>query len=169
MNDCKTTVYQNVGRAYSSYRQDAFAIFRQVGIPALVCEDLVQDVFMKLLMLDFIDVDKVKSLVATTAFHIRTDYLRHQALYYNKVVKEITRYAVCDCCDNTVEYHELEALERSSCLRLLPEDRKVYELHRFDNKKAKEIAAIMNITYRAVVCRLFRARKEIRKELSSQY
>lgn len=165
MNDNKTIVYQNVGKAYTLYRQDAFAIFRQTCIPVHICEDLVQEVFMKLLTLDFIDTGKIQSLVAVTAFHIRTDYMRHRSLYYNKVRKEITKNTAYGYYDNTVEYHELESLERTSCQRLPPKDRKVYELHRYDNKDTREIALIMNITNRAAECRLFRARKIVREEV----
>ena len=48
-------------------------------------------------------------------------------------------------------------------------NRKVYELSRFEEKSYNEIAEILNMSYRSVESRLYRARNEVRQTLRKVY
>lgn len=165
MNDSNPTAKQIVGEAYTKYYNETLAIFLQARIPLYICEDMVQDVFEKLLAIDIIDQARVKSLVAVIAYHIRTDYLRRRAMYRNRVEKDITRAMSTVYNDHTVACREIEAIEMDCCNRLNTVDSKVYKLSRYENKDTKEIAMIMDITPRAAEGHLFRARKKVREDV----
>ena len=48
-------------------------------------------------------------------------------------------------------------------------NRKVYELSRFEEQSYNEIAEILNMSYRSVESRLYRARNEVRQTLRKVY
>ena len=76
-----------IGKIYQDVRMEIFSIFRQACISEETCEDLVQEVFMKVLSLDVILEEHLKALVVTIAYQKRTDYLLHRT-YINKVKNE---------------------------------------------------------------------------------
>ena len=57
-NTMETTIQKKnreiIGATYHKIRHEIFSIFRQAGIEENICEDLVQDVFLKILGLDVI-------------------------------------------------------------------------------------------------------------------
>ena len=75
---------QIIGKIYQKIRHEIYSIFRQACIAEDTCDDMVQDVFEKILGLDIIIEDQLKGLAVQIAYQKRTDYLRHRALI-NKV------------------------------------------------------------------------------------
>ena len=53
---------QIIGETYKKVRQELFSIFRQACIDVDTCEDLVQDVFLKIMGLDIIIEDQLKGM-----------------------------------------------------------------------------------------------------------
>ena len=79
---------QMIGNIYQKVRQEIFTIFRQACIAEDTCEDLVQEVFVKILGLDIIIEDQLKGLAVQIAYQKRIDYLRRRACK-NKVHDEL--------------------------------------------------------------------------------
>ncbi|RKW62631.1 MAG: hypothetical protein D8B52_00285, partial [Prevotella sp.] len=72
----QTNHIQAISAVYKEMKLSVFSIFRQVGIPESDCEDLVQDVFVKLLSIDTLRTETIKGITATIALRLRIDYLR---------------------------------------------------------------------------------------------
>jgi len=73
-----TALHQEaIGRLYEEARPMLLSIFRKASIPEEDGEDLVQEVFVKLMALDVILVDHLMGLAVTIAYQKRTDWLRH--------------------------------------------------------------------------------------------
>lgn len=165
-----TDKYQAISIIYEDMRSSLISIFRQVNIPEEECKDLVQNVFVRLLSIDTLRLETIKSITATIALHMRTDYLRHRAfvrrLYSDIDTADIFDYGYHDTSFDTAElaYYEMKVLEGMN-----DKNRKVYELSRFEEQSYNEIAEILNMSYRSVESRLYRARCEVRQTLRNVY
>jgi len=155
---------QLIGRAYVEVQNTLYAIFRQACIQEDICEDLVQEVFLKILGLDIIIEDQLKALAVKIAYQKRTDYLRHLA-FLKRTSKNICRDANEFSDSNDVETQEILAIEERSISRMGETDKKIYRLTRFEEKTAAEISIALNISKRAVESRLYRARTKVREEV----
>lgn len=155
---------QTIGETYQIIWQEIFSIFRQACIAEVTCKDLVQDVFVKILGLDVIIPGQLKALAVTIAYQKRTDYLRHRA-YMNKVRNDGGWWM--ERCYNDTETEMKEILnEEMKVIHCMSElDSKVYEMTRFEEKTADEIALTLNLSKRAVESRLYRTRNLVREKI----
>jgi len=156
-----------IANAYQQKREDLFKIFRQVGISETECEDMIQDVFIKIMNIDLLREDTICGLAVTMAYHLRTDWLRRRAIIVNKVKPQISEiYNDYICTNNSTEVNELAAIEMKVVGGMSELDSKTYTLSRFEEKTTDEIAQILNISNRAVESRLYRTRKLVREKIS---
>ena len=146
------------------------SIFRQVGIPEEECKDLVQNVFLRLLSIDTLRLDTIKGITATIALRMRTDYLRHKA-YLRRMYSDVDTADIFDYGyhDTSLDTAELASCEMQIVSRMTDSNRRVYELSRFEEQTYAEIADIMDMSYRSVESRLYRARTEVRQKLKQIY
>lgn len=154
-----------IGKIYADVRSELYAIFRQACIAEEECEDLVQEVFVKILGLDIIIEEQLKGLAVTIAYQKRTDYLRHRA-YINKVKMDSRGWEMEQSYTNTeAEVNDILNMEMRviNCMSEL--DSQTYCLSRFEDKTADEIALQLNLSKRAVESRLYRTRMTMRKTL----
>lgn len=162
--------YHVISDTYKEMRGSVVAIFRQVAIPMDDCEDMAQDVFLRLLTIDTLRPGTVKGMTAVVALRMRTDWLRHRA-FVRRACKEMA--ATGERCSRTPDdlcrARELERMERMTVMRLAPKNRKVYEMSRYDGLGTGEIAAILGMTGRAAESRVYRARQEVRQRLERIY
>ena len=144
-----------IGKIYQDVRMEIFSIFRQACISEETCEDLVQEVFMKVLSLDVILEEHLKALVVTIAYQKRTDYLRHRT-YINK--EQSYTNTMCETKDlMNAEMKVIHSMsEKDAC---------VYKLMRFEEKTADEIVMETGLSKRAVESRIYRTRNMVRDNL----
>ena len=161
METISNTNRQIIGKTYQKVRQELFAIFRQARIDEDTCEDLVQDVFMKIMGLDIIHEDQLKGLAVQVAYQKRTDWLRRRACM-NKVHDTLSwqierSYANTDAEVNDILRVEMKAIECMS-----EKDAHIYRMTRFEEKTADEIVLETGLTKRAVESRIYRTRIMVR-------
>ena len=154
-----------IGEAYKKY---LFALRTYVNIRIKDhedAEDIVQDVFVRLLGFDVISEETIKSLCYTIASNLVVDYIRR---HYKR--EEIYSY-LCDSRENdyvlTPEqiavFHDLAAKERCLMYSLSPATQRVYQMGRMEGRSIDEISDELNISRRTVESHQFRARKIIRE------
>lgn len=166
MNTIEKENRRAVGEVYSQVRAEIFSIFRQVCIAEDICEDLVQEVFVKLLGLDLIVKDTLKGLAVTIAYQKRTDYLRHRAYINNKMKNDMSAWEMERSYTNTeAEVNDILNSEMKVIRCMSEKDRKVYQMTRFEEKTADEIALELNLSKRAVESRLYRTRTMVRDNI----
>lgn len=165
-----TDKYQAISATYEEMRSSLFSIFRQVNIPEGECKDLVQNVFVRLLSIDTLRLETVKGITATIALRMRTDYLRHRA-FVRKMYSDVDTADIFDhgYHDTSLDTAELASNEMKIVESMSNKNRKVYELSRFEEQSYNEIAEILNMSYRSVESRLYRARNEVRQTLRKVY
>ncbi len=163
-----TTIQQTnrelIGKTYQTVRQQCYSIFRQACIAEDTCEDLVQDVFMKVLGLDIIIEDQLKGLVIQIAYQKRVDYLRHRA-FINKVHNDSLWRMEQSYSDTDAEVNDILNVELGVIKTMSEKDAKIYEMTRFEEKTADEIVLMTGLSKRAVESRIYRTRNMVRSEL----
>ena len=159
---------------YIAHRDELLAYVSSRLGDSCLAEDIVQDVFLKLLTTDkMISEVTMPALVYTVTRNLITSYYRH--LSHHEHFEHYLKWKVDGgrrnetTGDNGPESvfsaHEImERLERG--LARLPKNcREVYRLHVYDGMKVSEISQQLNEGYKSVENRLGIARKAIRQYL----
>lgn len=152
---------------YYSQHRDEIVGFVAVRVgDADVAQDVVQDVFFRLLCSDrLISPTTLPALVFTMVRNAVTDWFRRR-----RIREEYEHYLIgtgddSDSMDSVISVRELmERMERTLA-RLAPECREVYHLHIYGGMQVRQIAEETHQPYRAVEYRLGQARKEVRRQL----
>lgn len=151
---------------YREMRSDVFAVFRRACVPECQCWDMTQDVFERLMKIDLLDEKRIRGMVFTIAYRMRTDYFRHRA-FVRRVFADCADAALVERVYNAdhLEAQEIRSIEMHVVSRMSDTDRRVYCMDRIEEKTAREIALELNLTCRAVENRLYRTRKTVRETL----
>lgn len=165
METINSTNRQIIGKTYQEVRTEIFSIFRQACIAEDTCEDLVQEVFVKIMGIDIIIAEQLKALAVTIAYQKRTDYLRHRA-FINKVNTDMLGWEMeRSYTDQTAEVNDIIQVEMKVIRCMSELDGKTYMLSRFEEMTAEEIALELNISKRAVESRLYRTRNAVKAQV----
>ncbi len=157
---------QIVGEAYKKFRQEIFSIFRQARIAEDQCEDMVQEVFLKILGLDVIIESQLEGLVVQIAYQKRTDYLRHRA-FVNRVHNGLSWQMERSYANTDAEVNDILQVEMKAVLSMSDKDAHIYRLSRFEEKTADEIVLETGLSKRAVESRIYRTRLTVRNAVKN--
>ena len=131
-------------------------------------EDLVQDVFIKMMSFEgIINEATIKSFAFTIAAnkikdHLRRRIFRHKMEENAKYEMELQHSHV----ERVVEYYDTLRMVNDSMARLSPACAKVYRMSLIEDMTAGDIALEMNVSKRTVESQLFTSRKQVRAMLS---
>lgn len=152
-----------VDQTYRKMWGSVLAIFRQAGLCEADCEDLAQNVFLRLMSIDVLLAETIEGMTATIAYHLRIDYLRRRAAIRRHFAETLTADAfAAHRSDERVLLRELYSLEQTAINRMTPANRQIYLLSHYADKTNEEIAEVLSMSYRAVESRLYRSRQEVR-------
>ncbi|MBO6018556.1 MAG: sigma-70 family RNA polymerase sigma factor [Prevotella sp.] len=149
---------------YAAHRDELLAFVSSRLGGSYIAEDLVQDVFMRLMISDrLITETTLPCLVYTVARRLICDYYRRR-----NTREEYEHYitngeGVDNSMESVISVRELtERLERG--LARIPENcREIYRLHIYGGMKVSEISQHLGEGYKSVEHRLGTARKEMRR------
>ena len=131
-------------------------------------EDLVQDVFIKMMSFEgIINEATIKSFAFTIAANKIKDHLRRRIFRHK--MEENAKYEMelqYSHVERVVEYHDTLRMVNDSMARLSPACAKVYRMSLFEDMTAGDIALEMNVSKRTVESQLFTSRKQVRAMLS---
>jgi RNA polymerase sigma-70 factor (ECF subfamily) len=159
---------------YIAHRDELLAYVSSRLGDSCLAEDIVQDVFLKLLTTDkMISEVTMPALVYTVTRNLITSYFRRRSHYeeFEHYIrgKQGSRVRSQETGDRSLEsvFSAREIMERlEHGLARLPENcREVYRLHILDGMKVSEISEQLNEGYKSVENRLGAARKAIRQYL----
>lgn len=131
-------------------------------------EDLVQDVFIKMMSFEgMINKETIKSFAFTIAAnkikdHLRRRIFRHKMEENAKYEMELQHSHV----ERVAEYHDTLRMVNDSMARLSPACAKVYRMSLFEDMATGDIAQEMNVSKRTIESQLFISRKQVRAMLS---
>ena len=131
-------------------------------------EDLVQDVFIKMMSFEgMINEATIKSFAFTITANKIKDHLRHRIFRHK--MEENTKYEMelqHSHVERMAEYHDALRMVNDSMARLTPSCAKVYRMSLFEDMTAGDIAKEMNVSKRTVESQLFTSRKQVRAMMS---
>lgn len=131
-------------------------------------EDLVQDVFIKMMSFEgMINEETIKSFAFTIAANKVKDLLRRRIFRHK--MEENAKYEMelqHSHVERMAEYHDTLRMVNDSMARLSPACAKVYRMSLFEDMTAGDIAQEMNVSKRTVESQLFTSRKQVRAMLN---
>lgn len=129
-------------------------------------EDLVQNVFVRLLQMDkMITEITLPCLVYTVARNLITDYWRHKCFvdeYEHYIVRKSGK-PVAEDPESVYSVKEMTEILERGIARLSDKQQKVYRMNVYDGVAVKDIASQLNVKYKNVEHRLGAARKNVRE------
>lgn len=129
-------------------------------------EDIVQNVFVRLLQMDkMITPVSLPNLVYTIARNLIFDYWKHCRYveeYEHFISKGDVRSLVVDDAESVYSANEITELLERGVARLTTKQRAVYRLNVMDGLQVSEIAIKLHINYKNAENRLGAARKQVR-------
>ena len=164
MTTIETQNRQVIGQTYQQVRTEIFTIFRQACIAEDTCEDLVQEVFMKLMGLDVIIPEQLKGMAVKIAYQKRIDYLRRRAII-NKVHDNLAWQMERSYANTDAEVNDILRIEQKTISTMSEKDARIYCMTRFEEKTADEIVLETGLSKRAVESRIYRTRIQVRNNV----
>lgn len=157
-----------ISRIYNMYAEDVKRYFISHFRDVMLAEDMLQDLFLKLIKKDLISEKTARNLLFVIAHRMVIDRIRHLAL-----VQDYQRYAMYEMeksTSNTI-ISQIDAARivkmESMCLSQMKEKSAViYQLFVHEEKSAKEIADEMQMNLRTVEGHVLRSKKTVREYLS---
>ncbi|MGN0281783.1 MAG: sigma-70 family RNA polymerase sigma factor [Prevotella sp.] len=159
--DCNNSI---IGKIFECYRNELKAYCLCYTHNEMDAEDMVHDVFLKLLGLDIINESTAKHLIFTIARRMIVDDVRH-----HRRVKMAEQY-LRQCTDIADCYYIYDKMDcdyilhlQEQCLNSMPAKRaQVFRMWR-DETGSKEIAGQLNISKRTVEAHVYQALRQIRE------
>lgn len=156
-----------IAQAYKDYSRRVCAYIRRRIKNYDEAQDIMQDVFLRLLDCQVICQATVQNLIFTIANNLVIDRLRRlykgqqvQAdTYYTDSLKTVVRP------DQELDAKDLAQMELSLVARLSPATARVYQMTRFQELSIDEIAESLSLSRRTVECHQFKSRKFVREQL----
>jgi RNA polymerase sigma factor (sigma-70 family) len=154
-----------LGLLYQRYKKTLFAYFYRQTCGAATSEDLVQNVFQRMLLYhkQFRNEGKFTSWMYSIAHNVFIDYLRKKKRI--EYFDDLIQWDLPD--DNDLEKNilkkEQQNILRNAINQLSQEQRETLILSRFHDLKYREIADILNVSEGTIKVRIFRAMNNLKK------
>lgn len=165
MNRVKEGDLDKLGLLFERYKRLLFSYFYGMNRNAEVSEDLVQNVFARVLKYrsGFKGEGSFKYWIFHIARNVNADhYRKNKNVRYLDVSAYEEQLESGSRADTNLEQRErLEFLNRA-LMRLDPDQREILMLSKIEEMKYSEIAAMMEISEGAVKVRVFRAMQELK-------
>ena len=156
-----------LGLLYERYNKILFGFFYRLTSNSATSEDLVQNVFMRILRYrdKFRNEGKFSTWMFSIAHNISADHFKKtKRRGYTEDIDELEVRDDCDLDEKIIKDEEKNILNKALD-QLSKEYKEVIVLSRFHDLKYKEIAEILNTTESNVKIRVFRAIKELKSIL----
>jgi len=160
---------QTIADIYNMYAKDVLTYFLSYTHDMMAAEDMMHNLFIKVMSVDVVCMETAKSLLFVTASRMMADDARHKAYvrqYEKDALHEMNRMDSTSAslerkidCDRIRQLEGLRIAQMSEC------HAEIYRLAFHEERTAKEVAEIMDMNIRTVEGHIYRARKEMREYL----
>ena len=157
------TNHQVIQDFYISYRTTIMGWAKKRGMSTVEAEDMVHDVFMRLLR-----TDKMISQVTLPALAYQVFSRLWLATWrHRKCVEQHEHYLIGQSCStdglSVISAHETTLLLERGLARLEEKACRILRMNIEEDKKVSEIAKTLDMKYKTVEYKLYFARKDIRQ------
>jgi len=154
---------EKMGILFDRYHRRLFNYFLYATGSREASDDLVQEVFLKMLKYrrSYHNKGVFKVWIYTIARNARTDYYRRSGRYHEPIESAKDIVDSEPTAEEKIEQEDNTAMLKKA-LKNLPEDmREVLVLSRFQNLRYREIGQLLKCSENAVKIRVYRAVKEL--------
>ncbi len=156
-----------VASIYKMYYVDIKMYLLSYTHDVMAAEDMLQDIFLKVMSLDIINLETAKNLLLVMAKRMIIDDARHKAF-----VRESHR-DIASSMDSHYEQSPAVRVEardmldfESKRLAVMPKKRaNIYKMYKHDEFTADEIAQQLNLSKRTVEAQIYNSTKEMKAYL----
>ena len=143
-----------------------------------VAEDLVQDVFLKILEqnIDVSSYRNIGSLLYTILKNKCLDYIKHKTVEENHIQDVVetnyliaSKYALEDDSIKIITDNQIRKILMEAINTLPPQTREVFILSKFKEKKYQEIALMCNLSTRQVEYHIAKAMTHLKDKMGEYY
>ena len=154
-----------LGLLYQRYKKILFAYFYRQTCVAATSEDLVQNVFQRILVYrkQFRNEGKFSSWMYSIAHNVFIDHIRKQKrIEYSD---DLTKWDVHDGdnLDDDILMKEKKQMLENAIKQLSQEQREALVMSRYQELKYREIAKILKVSEGTIKVRIFRAVNNLKK------
>lgn len=167
-NDSNISVNQQVAKLYKKYAHELRLYFLSYTHDEMEADDMLQDLFVKVLRADLIEEKSAKHLLFCAARRIIIDNARHKRYvdesrqYFLETMESQTTCAIYD----ELYTKQLIELEELRLLRMPTKRAKIYRLWRTGELSFKEISQRCSISQRTAETHVYLAVKEMKEYFS---
>jgi RNA polymerase sigma factor (sigma-70 family) len=156
-----------VADIYTDYRDDLYRYFLSYTHDPAQAEDMVQDLFLKVLGLDIIIGKTAKAMLLVMARNMIVDDARHRALVRKQSETVRAESSEHDySMERSIEARDLLGIAAKTVSAMTPVRSKIYTLFRHDGYTTKEIAKELNLGVRTVENHIYQSTKTVRSVIS---
>jgi RNA polymerase sigma-70 factor (ECF subfamily) len=133
----------------------------------MAAEDMLQDLFLKLLSVDVLAPETANRLIFVMAKRMIIDDARHKS-FVNARERELSSqmsYYENSSLERRIEARQLLSLARRHLDTMAPKRAEVYSLYRLEGYSASDIANRLNLSRRTVETHIYQATKDMRQYL----
>jgi RNA polymerase sigma-70 factor, ECF subfamily len=165
MHQVKTGDLEKLGFLFERFKKPLFGFFYRSTRSPSVCEDLVQNVFLRILKyrLTFTGSGKFTTWMFHIAHNVINDYYSQNSRYQNIDEEHENIFDGEQEFSDTVVKDEEIILLNKALGKLPPAQREIIVMSKYQGLKYKDIGEIMNCTESNVKIKVFRAMNELRK------
>lgn len=164
MQEVKSGDFDKLGLLFERYKLPLLGYFyRQIGNREY-CEDLVQNVFMRMLKYrhTFDGYDKFTTWMYTIARNVAMDHFKKNNRYQYSDELSQHQKADAETDEQLIEEESIRLLSKA-LMQLSPEKKQVLVMSKYQGIHYKEIGEIIGCSEGAVKLRVFRAMQELKK------
>jgi len=165
MESVKFGDVDKLGLLYSKYKKVLFAYFYRLTYRPAHSEDLVQNVFYRILKYrkQFRNEGKFTSWMFAIAHNVFVDHLKKQKRV--EYSADLSKWDIPDpnLIDDRIEQNEMREFLLKAMEQLSEDQRETLILSRFHDLKYREIADLFNCTESTIKVRIFRAMNNLKK------
>jgi RNA polymerase sigma-70 factor (ECF subfamily) len=156
-----------IGHLYEASRSDLQKYFLAAVHNAEDAEDMVQDLFIKVLGLDILVEETARQVIFVMARNMIIDHYRHRRFVQESLAyhsQQASQY-ITPSPERRIEASDLLHLEQQHTLGMSHKRALVYNLYLHENMSAKEIAEQIGLNRRTVESHIYMATKDVRQYL----
>jgi RNA polymerase sigma-70 factor (ECF subfamily) len=152
---------------YKKYKDDLKSFLITYTHNVMDAEDILQNVFLKVMQLDIINDNTAKYLLFLIAKRMGIDYVRHRNFVRVQSRQLDQFFSLNDenSVARKVEINDILLLERHHLAEMSPKRAQIYELYRHEELTAMEIAKKLHLSKRTVETHIYLSSKDMRKFL----
>jgi RNA polymerase sigma factor (sigma-70 family) len=155
-----------VATLYTRYYTDLRQYFVSYTHDMMAAEDMVQNLFVKVMDLDVIVMETAGNILFTMAHNMVIDDARHKAyvrLAHERLYDRMERQTTTEA--RRVEQRDLLQLADRRLEQINDKRARVFRMFRYDGLSAKEIAQELNINTRTVETDIYLSTKDVKTYL----